>query len=86
MVAKQLNSAPRDSRTVTGMIGSVAYRVSMTMKRARITNETIKGAMGILGEARLKSRRTKDDVYSSDQRLLYQKVTAHVLTNVAMPE
>lgn len=85
MVAMQLNRAPRDFKMVTGMIGSDAYRVSMTRNKARIANEAIMGAMGILGEARLKSRRTRDEVCPYYQQLVRKNIKANVLTNVTMP-
>ena len=50
-------------RTATGMIGSEAYRVSIRTKRPKMRTDRMMGTIGILGEARLKRRRTMEDVY-----------------------
>jgi hypothetical protein len=61
-VAKQLKSAPRDLRTVTGMIGWLAYRVSTPIKMTKSRIEMIIGRTGIVPDDRLYSRSTIEEV------------------------
>lgn len=61
--AMQDRSAPRDLRTVTGIIGSEANRVSIKIKASRMMKETPIGIQSTLADERPKRNRHIEMVY-----------------------
>ena len=60
-MARQAQKAPRDLRTVRGMMGSEAYLDSMRMKIPTKTKETTRGIIRMFVEAKLIRSSTSDE-------------------------